>query len=302
MALDLPPKAILRCDQPTADRVHATLTSVIAGHPQATTTYRFYEEVDAWLGPWGPTGYPIGYGKFYNVQFTTNPHLQANPTTRQWVWRTGIALQEALRDYIVGRIRDGSLPSLTEAELREAAFDSHPAAYDRGGLAMVVLAAPELVPIVATIPAAEFVPTSRDFGPTVEQVFLTAARIAPQAAGGILAVAAGPAHNRMFRRAAAMDQRALMQDMSLGREIASVRRAIQRGDLDHVPLLDRLIASLNAREFPDQGFARAAREIVELATARRRILLGRLKQWSRESPEVGERMRRQFPGLVPDEG
>lgn len=59
MALRLPPKSLIRCDASTAAFVHAQLTSVIAGHAQAITTYQFYEELDTWLGPWGQRGYPI---------------------------------------------------------------------------------------------------------------------------------------------------------------------------------------------------------------------------------------------------
>jgi len=39
------------------------LTSIIDGHPNATTTYTFYEEIDKYLGLWGKDGYPIAYGK-----------------------------------------------------------------------------------------------------------------------------------------------------------------------------------------------------------------------------------------------
>ena len=62
--------------------VRAELTSVIAGHPRATTTYRFYEELNAWLGPWGRRGYPIGYGKAYNVAFNSNPLLKTRSVTQ----------------------------------------------------------------------------------------------------------------------------------------------------------------------------------------------------------------------------
>lgn len=298
MPLPLPPVSIIRCDAPTAQHVHELLTSVIAGHHQATTTYRFYEELDHWLGPWGPSGYPIGYGKFYNVAFTTNPHLQANPTTRQWVWRTGIHLQEALRDYVVGRVRDCTIGALTEAQLRQAAFDSHPRAYDRGGLATVVMAAPELIPIVATIPSAEFLPTSDNFGPTVRQVFVTLGLIGPQIVGGALAVAAGPAHTGVFGRAIEQDRRRFMNEIALSRELGNLRTALARGELDHIPWLDQIIAQLSAREFPDQGFARLAGEVVGEARLRRQRLVRDYNQVLGQSPEVRRRVERAFPNIT----
>ena len=187
MSLPLPPRSLIRTDAATAQYVHEQLTSAIAGHPQATTTYRFYEELDFWLGPWGQNGYPIAYGKFYNVLFTTNRKLDSNAQTRQWVWQTTIFLQEALRDFAVSTVRDGSIRTLTEARLRQAAFDSHPSAYARGGLATVALTAPELIPVIATIPAAEFLPTADNFGATVKQVFITLGLIGPEMAGNSLA-------------------------------------------------------------------------------------------------------------------
>jgi hypothetical protein len=73
MPLNLPRLASL-----TPSNVYAVgrqLMSVIAGRPTAKTTYQFYEEINAWLGPWGEDGYPIGYGRKYNIAFTTDPIL-----------------------------------------------------------------------------------------------------------------------------------------------------------------------------------------------------------------------------------
>src|SRR5262249_44965808 len=124
MILNLPPPIFITPDPPSVRSVHDQLTSVIAGHAQADPTYRLYEELDAWLGPFGQEGYPIAYGKFYNVAFTSNKKLMADAEAREWVWRTTIRLQESLRDYVVGRARDGTLGYLTERQLREAAFAS----------------------------------------------------------------------------------------------------------------------------------------------------------------------------------
>lgn len=302
MALALPPKSIIRCNAETARTVHEALTSVIAGHAQATTTYRFYEELDAWLGPWGQEGYPIAYGKFYNVAFTGNEKLMANPQARDWVWRTTILLQEALRDYVVGRVEDGTLPSLTEPELRSAAFDSHPAAYDMGGLAMLSLTAPELVPVIATIPGREFLPTSENFGPTVVQVFVTLDRIVPKMAGSSLAALAGPAHTGILARAARMDQQRMSDDLHLSRELASIKAALERGELDTVPALDRIIAKLNARQLPDQGFAQWAREVIQIAQARRQALVQKSNTILQQSPAVRSRAERAFPYLLQPRG
>ena len=142
----------------------------MVGQPDAASSYAFYEELDRWLGPWGESGYPIGYGKHYSLAFTTNRHLMRNPTARRWVWKTARLLQEALLDFVLGRMAAGTLEALTEPELRAAAFASHPRAYDRAGLAMVALVAPELIPVIATIPLAELDPRSDNFTLSVQQV------------------------------------------------------------------------------------------------------------------------------------
>lgn len=282
----------------SANAVYATLTSVIAGHAQATETYTFYEVVDAWLGPWGQRGYPIAYGKKYNILFSQNPRLQGNAQARHWVWRTGILLQEALRDYLVDRVRAGTIQTLTEPELRAAAFASHPLAYDRGGLAMVMLVAPELIPVIATIPGAEFSPTSENFGPTVRQAFVTANLVGPEMAGNSLGAMALPAHTGIFSRAAQLDRRAMLDEINLGRELGSLRQSISRGEVDYLPALDALIRSLNARQFPDQQFARLAREVILAAEQRRLQLQEYYRNALSDSPEIEARVRARFPNLL----
>lgn len=271
---------------------------MIAGHAQSTTTYRFYEEVDIWLGPWGQQGYPIAYGKFYNVAFTTNQKLMANPVARDWVWRATILLQEALRNYVVGRIRDCTLQAITERELRQAAFDSHPAAYDMAGLATLTLVAPELIPVIATIPGREFFPTSDNFGPTIKQALDTLGRILPQMVGGQLAAIAGPAHTGILGIAAQRDRRHLLDEIALSRKLSAIRVVIERGELDYIPVLDQLIAQLNVRQFPDQGFARTAQDVIQAAQARRQRLLQDTNHLLQQSPAVRSRVESVFPNFL----
>lgn len=300
MSLDLPPLSAMRCDEENAEFVDRQLTSVIAGHPQARTTYYFYEEIDEWLGPWGKDGYPIGYGKFYNVAFTSNERLMANGTTQDWVWRTTILLQELLRDDIVAWVRDGTLPQINEARLRQAAFDSHPQAYDEGGLAMVAMIAPELIPVIATIPLSEFHPRSENFCPTIRQVVDTVARIAPQIAGNSLAGGLGPAHTGRWRNSARRDRESLQNDLALGRQLGMISDALDRDELDYIPLLDEIIDKLELTEYPDQGWAAAAREVVQRARCRRDSLLRANRELLEDSPPVRDRVREQFPEFLPD--
>jgi hypothetical protein len=97
------------------------LTSAIPGHPQSIKPWTFYDELDRYVGPWGDRGYPIAYGKFYCLAFNTKEKLMANAQTAEWVRKTTIKLQEPLPDFILARFRNGTLPKLTESELREYA-------------------------------------------------------------------------------------------------------------------------------------------------------------------------------------
>ncbi len=258
---------------------------MIAGHPRAATTYHFYEELDAWLGPWGRRGYLIGYGKAYNVAFNSNPLLRMRSVTRKWVRRTTILLQEALRDYVVERLRAGTLGSLTEPELRKAAFESHARAYDSAGLARVILVAPELIPIIASIPAIEFSPASQDFSPSVRQVFATLDRVAPKVVGTGLAVLSSPTRAAALWRSVLEDRRALWNSLVSWRELHVLQAHVLRGRLDHVHWLDQVIQRLNEREFPNPHSARLAGAIVKAAEEHRRLLTERLNTWLDDSPE-----------------
>jgi len=117
--------------------------------------------------------------------------LMANALTADRIRRTTTKLQEPLRDFVVARFRTGALPKLTESKLRRYAFSVHPAAYDSGALALVTIVAPELIPVIATIPRAEFNPRSDNLAPTVKHVFVTLRLIAPCIAGTSLGALAG---------------------------------------------------------------------------------------------------------------
>ncbi len=264
-----------KADPPTpegAAALDAWMVAHIAGHAQAATTYTYYEVMDEYLGPWGESGYLLGYGRHYNIAFTTNATLMADPVAAQWVWRTTIYLQEAIREYVNQRYSAGTLGAMTEAELRSVAFASHPQAYTDGGLTLVATAAPELIPTIASIPAIEFSPTSDNFGASVAQVFSTVGLVLPRAVGNLGAALAGPAHNRSLVIAAQRDRQRFNDQMALSRGLGNLEQAIQRGYFDSIRTLDEITAGLNAAQFPDQGFARYAQTIVAQANEKKREL------------------------------
>jgi len=295
--LELPRKA----EPPTdalALALRTALDSVTAYHPQALTTYTYYEVLDAWLGPWGVAGYPLGYGKYYNILFTTNPKLCANSDTLAWVEETTLKLQEALTDFVLKRFRAGSLGMLTEAELRRAAFESHPRAYTDGGLAKVAMLDLALLPIIMAIPGKEFDPRSQDFGPTIKQVLETAGMVA--ATGAALGLAAlMPAHSGFLQRAADADRRHYIDTVTLGARMGQLKASIASGDVDYVPWLDQVISSLNRSRFDSQDSARCVRDVVLAAEQRKKFLLSRYEQLLEGSPkELRGTIRKSIPEAI----
>lgn len=295
----MPVIPISKTASPTPDNIkllNAALTSLIAGHAQSIEPWTFYEEVDNFLGPWGNNGYPIGYGKYYCVAFNSNEKLRANPQTADWIRRTTIVLQEALRDFIMMRFKAGTLPQLTEKEFRDYAFASHPKAYDSGGLAMVALVATELLPVIASIPGKEFDPRSVNFGPTVTQVLKTIGLIAPEAVGNSLAAMALPAHTGILSRAADMDRNRFLREQELGRSLSQLLRSIQLGQLDSFVLLTQVTDRLNATEFPDQGFAQLARQIIQVADGRKHYIANVYRGLIKLHPELRAELDTSQPG------
>lgn len=272
MAFRIPPRTTIPSGAESAQVVYEELTTYIAYHPRATQPWTFYELLDEWAGPWGQSGYAIGYGKFYCVQFSTNESLRLNPTTNRWVRNTMVLLQEAIRDYIVQRVRNGTISALTEPELRQAAFDSHPRCYDDGGLSLVIMTEPELLPVIISIPGKEFLPWSGTVGATIKQVLITTLISLPDLLGMTLAGAALPAHTGIFRRSMDMDRRNFFARARLGDVLTALRDAIRTGLVDDIPTLNTIIRRLEQTRFPDQGFTELAASVLREAETRRTLL------------------------------
>jgi hypothetical protein len=270
------------------------LTSMIVGHP-----WTFYEVLDEYLGPWGPKGYPIGYGKKYCVLFSENEKLRRHATARKWVWKTTIVLQEALRDFVVAQFRQGKLAALTEPQLRQYAFDTHPIAYTKGGLTLVIIVAPELIGEIVSIPSSEFVPMSPNFSRSLRQVFSTSGIVIPELVGISLAGLAGPAHTGLFARAARRDMAKFSQEINLNNSLGHLKDSIGNGHLDDVFVLDEVIDRLNGTEFPDEGFARFAREIIDSAKSRKCVLFSQYKSKA-NNPAMRAMMRQIGQECRPD--
>lgn len=282
---------------PTPDRVKALdnwLLSITDGHPKAKEHWTFYEEIDAYLGPFGDEGYPLGYGKKYCILFNNDLMLRKSKNAMAWVKRTTILLQTYLRAYIVERYRQGTLKSLTEEELRKMAFAQHPRAYTKGGLVNVMLLAPHMLPQIATIPATEFF--SENWVSSWAQLITTGKLVIAEMAGTMLATAVGPAHTGLYARAHEKDRQEFRRRQQIGDFLDALKKAIESGKLDRVEWLERATTDLNRIEYPDKGLAKMAGDAVKAADARKKFLAARYRAEIRLIPALQAEFDTYDPG------
>lgn len=90
--------------------------------------------------------------------------------------------------------------------------------------------------------------------------------------------------------------------MAISRELGNLKSLINQGKLDYIPWLDETIVQLNAREFPDQGFARLAREVVQTAQMRKQQLIHNYNRLLNQSPEIRDRINQRFPNVFRSTG
>jgi hypothetical protein len=157
-------------------------------------------------------------------------------------------------------------------ELKEAAFKSHSKAYVSGGLTIVAMLSPNALWRIGHIPRVEFSLLSRNFRASVEQVLDTIEKVIPEMAGVAMATLAGPAHTRSLKHAHQMDMNTVWGKKRVIDSLNWLKGAIRRRELDAPPILDEIIRRLNAREFPDMGTAKLAREVIKAAQTRNEAL------------------------------
>jgi len=290
----------LRKDAPptkaNADRLHGELTSLIPGHVNNKEPWTFYDEIDAFLGPWGEKGYPLAYGKYYCKLFNGDPNLHANLVARQWVEQTTIKLQEALRDGIVYAFAHGKLPKMTEAEFRAFAFDTHPQVYQRAGLIKIIESAPYLLPVIIAIPGKEFIPFYSDnFMATIIQALDTAERMTGDVTAGIMPVHSGKLmmanEQSGMNRLLAIDRRNREYEATL----SQVRAALASGRLDRIATLEQVAGKLRETAFEDAYWLGIAKSIMSEIQAREHAIAERYRAMSKGHPEVGLQIQKFDP-------
>jgi hypothetical protein len=278
-------------------KLHAEVTSLIPGHVNSLKPWTFYEEIDQFLGPWGASGYPLAYGKYYCKIFNEDALLQADVDARLWVWRTTVLLQEALRDYIDTAFVNGWLPSLSEEKFRTAAFASHARAYHRGGLSSVFAAAPYLIPLIAAIPQKEFVPFYSDnFWATVKQALDTMLRVGAD----VGAAAFGPAHTGMFQIAnqqSGMNKLLAIQRRNNQYEFlfAQLLGPLRSGRLDRIAWLDQISTKLESTEFDDAYWLNMAKTTMVEVAVRKTVVVAKYTVMLQGHPELRMQLQRYDP-------
>lgn len=291
MELDLPAKA-MGGNPHAADKLRLGLKSCVAGRAAARDPWTFYEVIDRYLGPWGEQGYPLGYGKKYCVLFNTCEALKAEPAAVNWVNKTTVLLQEMLIGFIVARFIAGNLANLQERELRRFAFDSHSKAYLDGGLVELMLTNPRAIPIVATIPGAEFSPTSADFFSTWQQVFATIGMGIPRAAGLGLA-AMMPVHSGLLKRAIDADRREGWGPRSPW--AWALLRRLKENKADDLKVLSQIIQRLSSESLHPQD-RYDAEEALRIARSRRSELAAMYVHLEKSTPQLGKWLDGYVPG------
>ena len=263
--------------KPTPERIkqlETALSRLISNDPRTIDdACGFYDVIDKYLGPWGVDGYPIGYGKYYCVAFNMNQKLRRSNTAWGWVIKTTKLLQTSLKDFIVARYRAGTLAGLTESDLRKHAFDSHPAAYTEGGLTSIILYGPETIPIITSIPGAEFSTSSKNFDASIKQLFVTAGLQAPRVMTSIAALPSPafiePAHSGILSRGVKQSMSSLLKWQSEVRGLAHLLERTRNGDLDNLIVLDSVIKQLEYRRYADPGLRRTADAVIAAAKKRK---------------------------------
>ncbi len=242
------------------------------GHP-----WLFYEKLDEYLGPWGESGYLIGYGKKYCKLFYEDEHLQRNRAGRAWVIRTLQLLQNALKDFVLDHFRKGTLGIMPPDELKRAAFKSHAQAYTEGGLTLVLIVSPGLIRHIVEIPIGEFLPWKQNARASWSQAFETAGISASEALDHVQTAISfggyGDAHH--------LDTMAIDHIYEVNDALRVVRRLLESGRLDHVGRLDEIEERLEGARWPDHDMAEAASSLLSEVRFRRGRVFARYLQESK---------------------
>ena len=288
-------------DPPSSDgerKLRSALSSLSLGGSAAIYPWIYYEAIDSYLGPWGPSGYPIGYGKKYCVLFNTSLKLDGSEEAKKWVYSTTRNLQDSITNYILMQYRIGNLNKITKESLKDAAFESHVSSYLKGGMTRVVVNAPVAVAIIATIPLEEF--WGSDFVATWKQAIITAGGVMLQIAASPAVTAAvllAPVHSGYLARARQRDAQAEWGELRdfTAAKIRNWNRLLTSGKLEGMVALTELRREIILIENRDMKYTGILE--LRLKTEQKLHELCELyKDLERDTPEIGRWLDLKFSG------
>lgn len=280
--------------KPTAegyDALKSWLTGYIVGHGCAKPVWRFYDVLNNYL-QWDENNYLIKYGRKYCRLFNLSPSLTANDVANRWVFKTTALLQIAITRLILGKYRIGQLNNLTPSELEAVAFASHAKAYTEGGLAMVLVYAPQLTPEIISIPGAEFDPSSPNFLRTVSQAIDTAGKVLPQVIFEFFSVLSP----RGLRAAAAKDREKILKMIREQDILGRAERTLKSGAVDNFATLNRMAHGLRQLELDSSNRVGWVRKLIALTNERRTKLAVTFRVWVASNPAIKPYLDATQPG------
>jgi len=181
----------------------------------------------------------------------------------------------------------------------------------------VVLHAPELIPIILTIPIKEFNPSGENFGATVEEALETTGGLLFDFIKafidkifeliiellnylGLAIVSMFPAHSGVFARSSSSQPYGTFKKwQKKGEDLWKLRNDIIEGKRDYIPWLDKLILELEPHAGVDNKFeklrhSKAVQEIFNESKKRKRILLSYYENLYKESPLAMSSVRNKY--------
>jgi hypothetical protein len=250
-------------------KVQKRLTDSIAYKSQARYPWTFYEVLDEILGGYGPSGYPTAQGKFYCMAFNANKSLMSNPSTANWVKMSTVKLQEELTNFVVDNLKKNKGRKITESELKNAAQRAYSYIFDDGGLRSAIAEAPDILPIIRTLPGKEGLNHGPDFRGALSETFNILERILPDGVIDYLVSSISiPNFSSLIRMSYNLDKDDYTDEMTLNEGQHIVSEYIITGYLDDYDVLNFIVDALKFNNFDEDKDLAMARTFVMQAEAR----------------------------------
>jgi hypothetical protein len=259
----------------TSDSIFNTrnrLNNVIAYKVMAPTPWTFYEVLDDLLGNYGNNGYPLFSGRFYCMAFNSNHKLMIDLATSSWVKTSTVKLQEMIRDFVIEYLKKNTGQRISEIDLRSSAQRAFNFVFDDAGMRTAINTAPEILPILKTIPGKETLSYGPKFRDTLTQTFLDLSGMFPGTLEEFTSGIDLPEFKAILKMAFNRNAETYPNELKLDRNLHDVTLNLMTGKLDNKDVLKYLVNNLKFKVFIDQKHNMMAREICIKANIRRSLI------------------------------